>query len=178
MRKHSATGFTLIEILIVLALVAVLAGIVSGNLAGFIDGARVEPPERVLKRAVLDGIYFSNERKKEVWLSYFEENASFLVTDPFGDILGVHKIYDDFTDEIRSDPENIPKIYFDAIGPSLGVSGENTNFDDEQLRLSFVRFHAGSSTPFTAEIIFREKVGKFRFDPFSGYEINPDELNL
>lgn len=178
MRKHPATGFSLIEILIVLALVAVLAAIVSVNIAGFVDGAKVEPPGRLLKRAVLDGIYLSNERKREVRLSYYEENASFLISDPRGNILEVHNVYDELSDEIKSVSENLPKVLFKAIGPASGVDGDKTNLDDDQLEIDFIRFHAGTSTPFVAEILFRDKTEEFRFDPFSGYVIDPDKLDL
>ena len=56
-------GFTLIEVLLVLALVGVLAGLVAGNAGAFITGAKYEPPGRVLKKAILDAIYFSSETK-------------------------------------------------------------------------------------------------------------------
>ena len=177
MRKQSVAGFSLIEIMIVLALVAVLAAIVSGNIAGFIDGAKVEPPGRVLKRAVLEGIYLSNERKREVRLSYLEENASFLISDPQGKILKDFKIYDDLTEEIQSSPEKMPMVYFTAIGPGLGVDGKDTDLDEEQLELNSIRFHSGCSTPFIAEIFFREKSEVLQFDPFSGFVINPEDLN-
>lgn len=178
MRKQSVAGFSLIEIMIVLALVAVLAAIVSGNIAGFIDGAKVEPPERVLKRAVLEGIYLSNERKREVRLSYLEENASFLIFDPQGGILKDFRIYEELSEDILSSPERLPRVFFSAIGPKTGVDGEDTDLDDEQLELKSIRFHAGCSTPFKAEVLFMEKSKTIYFDPFSGYGLNPDELDL
>ncbi|HAY75503.1 MAG TPA: hypothetical protein DCY32_07500, partial [Opitutae bacterium] len=53
----------MIEVLLVLALVGILAGIRAGNAGAFITGSNFEPPERVLKRAVLDAVYFASERK-------------------------------------------------------------------------------------------------------------------
>ena len=43
-----------------LALVGVLMGVVAGNAGAFIGGSNFEPPDRVLKRAALDAVYFSS----------------------------------------------------------------------------------------------------------------------
>ena len=40
----SVRAFSLIEILLVIALLALLAGVVAGNLGAFIQGANFEPP--------------------------------------------------------------------------------------------------------------------------------------
>ncbi len=89
-RVKSIQAFSLIEILLVLALLSVLAGVVAGNLGAFVRGANFEPPQRVLKKAVLDAVYYSSERKRATYLSYFEENASFIVSDAMGETLAEH----------------------------------------------------------------------------------------
>ena len=68
--RRSASGFSLIEILLVLSLVALLAAVVAGNAGAFITGGNAEPPVRVLKRAALDALYFSGEMKREVLLKW------------------------------------------------------------------------------------------------------------
>ena len=45
--RRTDAGFSLIEVLLVLSLVAVLPGIVTGNAGAFIKGANNEPPNRV-----------------------------------------------------------------------------------------------------------------------------------
>ena len=60
-------------------IIAVLLGVVAGNAGSFIKGSNFEPPDRVLKKAVLDAVYFASESKRAAYLSYFEENATFLV---------------------------------------------------------------------------------------------------
>ena len=76
--------FSLIEVLLVLALVAVLVGIVAGNAGSFIVGANFEPPDLGFEKAVLDAVYHASESKEASYLSFFEDNATFLVQDASG----------------------------------------------------------------------------------------------
>ena len=64
-RELRKQAFSLIEVLLILALVGVLMGVVAGNASAFIKGSNYEPPGRVLKVATLDAVYFSSERKRK-----------------------------------------------------------------------------------------------------------------
>ena len=174
-RQYQKRAFSLIEVLLVLALVAVLVGIVAGNAGAFIKGSNFEPPDRVLKKAVLDAVYHASESKQATYLSYFEENATFLVTDKSGGVLASHSVYDKLDEELRKEESLLPKVSFQAIGPLSGEDGGRSNFDERDLALNRVFFHSGSSTPFSAEIEFREKKQKLFFDPFSGYVLKNKE---
>ena len=80
-----------------------MAGIVAGNASAFIIGGNAEPPARVLKRATLDALYFSGEKKEEIFLSWLEQNATFLVQDRQGMILKSHPVYEEITDGLIHD---------------------------------------------------------------------------
>ncbi len=174
-RVKSIQAFSLIEILLVLALLSVLAGVVAGNLGAFVRGANFEPPQRVLKKAVLDAVYYSSERKRATYLSYFEENASFIVSDAMGETLAEHRVYQDLNNEILKDGSNIPKVTFLAVGPLSGLDGDDTKYDKEELLLPRVLFHSGSSIPFQSTLEFGEQETEMYFDPFSGYAIKSEE---
>ena len=174
-QRRKSSGFSLIEILLVLALIAVLAGIVAGNASAFILGGNAEPPDRVLKRAALDALYFSGEKKEEVFLSWLEENATYLIKDRGGKILQKHPVYEKLDEKIKMDDELMPKVSFFAIPPKAGVDGTSSNLSNDNLALSMVRFHAGCSTPFMVEIIYRGEEEKLKFDPFSAYVLKTDE---
>ena len=174
-RAKSIQAFSLIEVLLVLALLSVLAGVVAGNLGAFIKGANFEPPQRVLKKAVLDAVYYSSERKRATYLSYFEKNATFLVSDSVGLPLAEHRVYKELSDDIARDSSNIPKISFHAVGPLSGVEGDGTNYDEDELVLPRVVFHAGSSVPFYVNLQFGDNDTEMYFDPFSGYILKKEE---
>ena len=167
--RRKVSGFTLIEILLVLALVAVMAGIVAGNAGAFILGGNSEPPVRVLKRATLDALYYSSEMKREVLLFWDDQNATFLIKNRDGEVLQSHPVYEEITEEIKSDDDLMPKIVFRAIGPLAGVDGGRTKFDEDELLLTTVNFHAGSSVPFITEVTFRGETEEVEFDPFSAF---------
>ena len=116
----------------------------------------------------MDALYFSSEMKREVLLSYYEENATFLISGRDCQVLQAHPVYEKLDEYIRSDRELMLEIIFSAIGPRAGVDGGPTEFEEDDLMLSSVRFHAGCSTPFMAEIKFRGEVEEVEFDPFPG----------
>jgi prepilin-type N-terminal cleavage/methylation domain-containing protein len=64
-RDRAFRAFSLIEVLLVLGLIGILMGLVAGNAGAFISGSNYEPPDRVLKRAALDAVYFSSEKKEK-----------------------------------------------------------------------------------------------------------------
>lgn len=167
-------GFSLIEVLLVLALIGVMAAIVAGNAGAFIKASGYEPPVRVLKKAVLDAYYFAGERKEATFLAYLEENASFIVSDSSGNTLETHSVFKNLKQGDEIDRDDFPEIEFRAIGPLAGVSGGNTIYRDNQLLLNRIRFHSGSSVPFEAVIRHRGEEQEFYFDPFSGFVLSSD----
>ncbi len=166
-------AFTLIEILIVLALVGVMAGLVAGNASIFIEGSKYEPPDRVLKKAVVDALFLSSENKRVAYLSYHEENATFLISDASGGVLSRHGLFEGETEDSKRDKDDNPKITFRSIGPLSGSAGGSTVYDEGQLLVKRVPFHFGASVPFEAEIELKgdSENAIFKFDPFSGYHL-------
>ena len=47
-----------------------------------------------------------------------------------------HPVYEEITEEIKSDDDLMPKIVFRAIGPLAGVDGGRTEFDEDELLLT------------------------------------------
>ena len=173
-------GFTIVEILLVLALLAIIAGMVGSGAVGMIDAAKMEPPDRVLKRAVLDAVYHASERKAPAFLRYDEARATFLVTDAGGAVLAEHAIYKDMPSGEDENDEwdelDLPRVSFLAEGPLSGEGGGATNLEDEQLVLTRIPFQSGVSPPFQAKITLANKEQVLRFDPFSGFVVvNEDE---
>ena len=158
-------GFTLVEVLLVLALVGIITGLVAGNVGAFIKGAQFEPPDRVLKKAILDAIYESSESKRATYLSFETKSSSFRVTNRSGTEIYSHSIYKGELD----DGKVVPKVVFKAIGPESGPGGGSTIYDEEELILTRIPFHYGSSVPFEVEIEFKDQLSLHRFDPFSGF---------
>ena len=121
-RDRKPLGFSLIEVLLVLALVGVLAGLVAGNVGAFIKGAQYEPPDRVLKKAILDATYHASESKNATFLSYDAEKAEFLISNSNKEVLSKHSVY---KGEWKDDYES-PEIIFQAIGPESGAGGQHS----------------------------------------------------
>ena len=168
-----ARAFTLIEILIVLALIGAMAGLVAGNASIFIEGSKREPPDRVLKKAVVDALYLSSENKRVAYLSYDEENATFLSSDARGGVMSSHGLFEASREEEERDEDDNPKVTFRSVGPLAGSAGGSTIYDEDLLIIRRVPFHLGASVPFAAEVEVEgeSEIEIFEFDPFSGYHL-------
>jgi prepilin-type N-terminal cleavage/methylation domain-containing protein len=166
-------AFTLIEILLVLALIGVMVGLVAGNTGALIGGSKTEPPGRVLKQAVVDCLYLSCENKRVAYLSYHEENATFLISNASGGVMASHGIFEGAKEETKRDKDDNPKVTFRSIGPLAGPAGGSSVFDEDILIVKRVPFHFGASVPFEAEIEVKGQSDNeiYEFDPFSGYHL-------
>lgn len=172
-RKPS--GFTIVEVLLVLALVGLLAGLVAGNAGAFIAGGNFEPPVRVLKKSVLDAVYFAGERKRSTYLTYDDQNATFTVSDAGGEVLSSHPVFKKLPEGRNRDADDFPLVSFQAVGPLAGAEGGRTKYGERELLLTRLPFHSGSSVPFRVTIKFRNQEETLYFDPFSGYVLKEVE---
>ena len=176
-RPGGVRAFTLIEVLLVLALIGVLIGLVAINAGAFVEASKYEPPARVLGKAVKDSFFFASETKRTAYLSYLEENATFFVSDATGRILASHGIFEkEELEQLRED-DLLPRVLFRATGPLAGLAGGDSLYDDDLLVVQRVPFHFGTSMPFQAEIeiMGEDEVERIEFDPFSGYPVAQEE---
>jgi len=166
--EELARGFTLVEVLLVLALVGVMAGLTMGGLGGFFDAKDIHPPARRLKEAVLTASSLSEFENSSILLSYDGTSGGglFLIRHKSkNSSINMLKI----DERTKPDLENIPKISFQAL-PENGPS--DYSFSD--LELNAIEFHAGCSPPFQAVIQHKNESETIVFDPFSGYPVREE----
>ena len=167
-RIRNPSGFTLIEVLLVLALVGLMAGIVGGNAGAFIAGGNFEPPDRVLKKSVLDAVYFAGERKRVTFLSYHEDNATFMVSDASGSILAKHEVFQKLE---KVETEDFPEVKLYAVGPLAGADGGRTQYDERGIAFVPYSFSCWLQCPFSGRDFISGNEQTLYFDPFSGYAL-------
>jgi prepilin-type N-terminal cleavage/methylation domain-containing protein len=151
-------GFTLIEILLVIALVAVASTLVIVNFAAFVDRGESRAPEEVLRSAIREARFTAAANRVVTELRYDEESGT-LVVNPGGESFSINQ---DFG------PEGRAEIRFYLIPPAQGLA----RFPDPErgnLETPAVFFAPDrSSSPFIAEIDFGSGTpARLRFDPFS-----------
>ena len=195
-------GFTLIEIIMVLALVAILSTIVAYNVPSILRLQNQPPIKRVLVDAVREARFQAAVSKEVSWLTYDAESGIFHVsldskapTPPipdntlgsFGSSVLTAPEEDDETvtppSAIKSYqvyfPEDgeVPKVEFYAIPPGMGYDGDAED-EPEDIPLTRVPFDpAGFSVPFMVQVTDSNSDirGAFMvFDPFSNHVLKTE----
>lgn len=161
--KSVKRGFTLIELIIVIALVALVGGLVVVNAEAIFRGLGEEPVDRILRKAVREARFQAAYLKEPVQLAFEEEGARFLLTGSGGQKLA------DFPTGLNGTSDNL-SIEFEQILPEEGL---NRNSTPETMEIEVVTFRPDrSSTPFQALIDEDVRPYVLRFDPFSDIVIN------
>ncbi len=149
-------GFTLIELIIVIALIALVGGLVVINAQAILRGLGQEPVERVLQKSVREARYQAASLKESVYLSFDEEESALEVTSETGQTLA------SFT--LQEEDGEAPAIAFEQILPGIGLD----RYRLETVPISNVVFRPDrSSTPFEAVVETGAETFTQRFDPFS-----------
>lgn len=151
-------GFTLIEILLVIALIAVAASVVLINFTAFADRGEETSPKEVLSAAIRKARFIAAAERTTTKLRYDNESGT-LQIDPSGEQFPINS---DFG------PEGRGEIRFFLIEPATGMRAFSDP-NDAKLETTTVAFAPDrSSSPFIVEIDTGEgSPTRLRFDPFS-----------
>ncbi len=162
------SGFTLIELIIVIGLMTLLAGLVVVNVTPIFEGLGAPPIERTLKQAVREARYQAALEKEATFLRFDREASAFIITNAVNSELA--KLTTGYEGKAADELE----IQFYQLLPERGLSSIRRTVDRAEIQR--VRFQPDrSSTPFEAEIHFGRDVSLHRYDPFSAVELKVDE---
>lgn len=156
-------GFSLVELIIVIALIALIGGLVAMNAEAILRGLGEEPVDRVLRKAVREARYQAAALKEPTTLRFDEETATFIVNDAAGAELAA------FSTGMDDRPGAL-LIDFEQLLPAQGLSPYTR---PETVAIGQVTFRPDrSSTPF--QVVVDLENGRFtqRFDPFSDIVID------
>lgn len=149
-------GFTLIELIIVIGLIALIGGLITINAEAILRGLGDEPVDRILQKAVREARFQAAYLKESTRLRYDEERASFDIHSVTGRGLA------SFPTGMEDDSL---EIVFEQILPSRGLF-EVTR--EETAEIEAVVFRPDrSSTPFQVIIDTGPVAFTQRYDPFS-----------
>lgn len=154
----SSRGFTLIEILLVIALIAVSVSVVIVNFTAFADRGDSTSPQEVLTAAIRKARFIAAADRITTRLSYDEESGK-LQIDPMGEQFPINS---DFG------PDGRGGIRFFLVPSATGLS-PFPEPDRSTLETPAVAFAPDrSSSPFIAEIDSGHGSPiRLRYDPFS-----------
>lgn len=156
-------GFTLIEIIIVVGLIALIGGLIVVNANAILRGLGEEPVNRILQKAVREARFQAAYLKEATTLGFDKDSATFLLTTADGRSL------DSFPTGKGGDAKSLD-ILFEQILPEEGL---NANQRLETVSINWVTFRPDrSSTPFQVIIYEGNQQYRLRYDPFSDIVID------
>lgn len=155
-------GFTLIELIIVIALIALVGSLVVVNAQGILRGLGEEPVERILQKAIREARFHAASLKGETFLRYDEETGRLHVHDETGSTLASFNL--------QGKEDNYPGIEFEQILPAIGLESFT---DSETVGIDQIVFRPDrSSTPFQVKLKIGDASFSQRYDPFSSIVIH------
>lgn len=161
-------GFTLIELIIVIALVALIGGLMAINAESILRGLGDEPVERIFQKAVREARFQAAYLKESTELRYDEESAAFEIHTGSGRGLA------SFPSGLEPEDPSV-EIIFEQILPEEGL---NRNSVLNTIEVSAVTFRPDrSSTPFQVIFDLGQTTFTQRFDPFSDIVIDDSREN-
>ena len=163
----ATSGFTLIEIIMVLGLMACAAAITIINFASMADRGDSQTTEDILQSAVREARFIAARERSVTELRFDKESGSLLISgerasgEPF-------KLNDSFN---KAGPAN---IQFYLVSPSIGLAPP-TDASRTRLETTEVEFAPDrSASPFVADIDTGSGTPtRMIFDPFSSLLITP-----
>lgn len=163
-QRPTNAAFSLIEIVLVIALMAMAAGVVIANFVAFADRGEETSPDETLRTAIRTARFQAASSRELTTLQFDKENGALILSS--GDSF---ELNEDFS-------KNGPgEIRFYLVPPAEGLApfpdAERTDLETNAVSFAPDR----SSSPFVAEIDTGSgNAERFVFDPFSSLVRSPE----
>jgi prepilin-type N-terminal cleavage/methylation domain-containing protein len=154
-------GFTLIELIIVIALITLAGGLIVVNARAILSGLGEEPVERTLQKAIREARYKAASLKEPTLLRYDEDTGMLEIFSETGAELATFK---------TTSGERFPEIEFEQILPEEGLGGGSRAAFAPIDRIVFRPDR--SSTPFKVTITEDSSFFSLHYDPFSAIVVH------
>lgn len=154
------TGFTLLEVVVAIALMGLVASLVVVNFDGAFKNMGARPPEDVFRIAVRQARYEAAYRMQKTYLAFAPEKNEFTVVDANGELCG--------TFSLNRDPSQGQfEVTFTGILPedNIGAKDKNDLSDYSMERLIFDP--SGCGVPAKVTINGPGESVELTMDPFS-----------
>ena len=156
-------GFTLIELILVIALIALVGGLVAINAEAMLRGLSEEPVDRIFQKAVREARFQAASIKEPTFLRYDGESGVLEISTETGRSLASFRT-------TPADSEQFPRLEFEQLLPGFGLSGLSRQ---EAVEIDTVVFRPDrSSTPFRVRFDLAQSSFTQRYDPFSAIVID------
>ena len=157
-------GFSLIEILMVLGLIALTSGLVVINANTIFGGFQDRPLPDILRKVVREARFLAAKNREPVFVSFDSENSEFLITNRENSIL------ESISTGYPADDPDLEVILYQIL-PERGTSSFR-GLSTDRKSVAYLVFHPDrSSTPFEVALRYGEEHSLHRYDPFSDVEI-------
>ena len=158
--RLSRTGFTLLEVVVALALIGLVASLVVVNFDSAFKNMGVRPPEDVFRIAVRQARYEAAYRMQKTYLAFDPEKNEFTVVDANGEICGTFPLNRDPT-------KGRFEVTFTGFLPedNIGAKDKNELSDYTMERLVFDP--SGCGVPAKVTIKGPDESAELTLDPFS-----------
>jgi len=161
---QSGKAFSLIEILLVVALIGLVGGLVAINVNAIFAGLGERPLPEVFRFAVREARYIAARDKEPITLRFDAQRSAFIISD---DSNAEQSVFE--TGYLPE--ENAVKVDFYQILPDVGINSGNI-LVSARYKISRIVFHPDrSSTPFEVELRYGVQTSTHRYDPFSDAEL-------
>ncbi len=156
MKNRSRNAFTLVEVIVVIAILAIVSGAVVMRLDGLVPALEKVSAEHTIERALTKAAHLSWTEKKKFFVKTNSKTGEIFIENSHGKTIETFPLAENSVQRIRFrlDPRDSSKFFVPA----------------QLEEISEVEFHpAGCTTPAIIEILTNGKTTKiFQIDPFSG----------
>lgn len=162
--RPTVAAFTLVEIVLVIALMAVAASVVIANFVAFSERGNETSPEETLRAAIRSARFHAASEREITTLRFDKESGALAISS--GESFPLNE---DFGKDGRGE------IRFYLVPPAEGLApfpdADRTDMESSEIRFAPDR----SSSPFVAEIdVGSGNAARLVFDPFSSLVRSPE----